>query len=108
MKCTFCLAKPAALRVLRWSFRDAVLVHCLGLFASGKEDEPNREGIREREETERSGSVCGQTTRFFAVVSSLDIWLSSLQVKKGDEPKKPTRKQVAKTRFVKAGGGLEA
>lgn len=29
------------------------------------------------------------------------------QVKKGDEPKKPTRKQVAKTRFVKAGGGVE-
>lgn len=29
------------------------------------------------------------------------------QVKKGDEPHKPTRKQAAKVRFVKAGGGVE-
>lgn len=30
-----------------------------------------------------------------------------LQVKKGDEPHRPTRKQAAKTRFVKAGGGVD-
>eukprot|EP00904_Undaria_pinnatifida_P000621 jgi/Undpi1/1055/HiC_scaffold_10.g04518.m1 len=51
----------------------------------------------------------GRINPYMSSPAHIELILSEkeVQVKKGDEPHKPTRKQAAKVRFVKAGGGVE-
>eukprot|EP00752_Nemacystus_decipiens_P007390 g6609.t1 len=51
----------------------------------------------------------GRINPYMSSPAHIELILSEkeVQVKKGDQPTKPTRKQVAKNRFVKAGGGVD-